>query len=253
MSDGTIVGDGPVLRPTSRVTAVLLGCGVVAGPTYVMVSLAQAQALARDGFDLARHPWSVLTNGDLGWIQVLNLMLTGVLTLAFAVGVRRSLRSGRGATWAARLLVVYGVGLVAGGVFVADPVPGFPPGTTADTVQVSWHGMLHFVAGGVGFVGLIAACLLFGAKFAEERRSGWAWFSRATGVLFAAGFVGIGAGAGSAVTNVAFGVAVVLAWTWCTALAIRLRIEVAGVGRVDSRDPRSRRRQEPGRPDRAKT
>ena len=57
-------------------TAVLLAAGVVAGPLYVVVSL--AQALTRPGFDLSRHPWSALANGDLGWIQMVNLILTGI-------------------------------------------------------------------------------------------------------------------------------------------------------------------------------
>jgi hypothetical protein len=217
MSDGTIVADGPAAP--AGVTAALVGCGVIAGPTYVVVSL--AQALTRDGFDLTRHPWSVLENGHLGWIQSLNLVLTGLLSVGFAIGVRRALRSGRGTMWTPRLLGLYGLGLVAGGVFIADPMPGFPPGT-GDAVGVSWHGMLHFVAGGVGFVGLIAACLILGARFAAEGSPGWAWFSRITGVLFAAGFIAVGAGAGSAWSNVAFSVAVVLAWAWFTALAARL-------------------------------
>ncbi|WP_020573901.1 DUF998 domain-containing protein [Actinopolymorpha alba] len=220
MPKRTIVADLPATTERTRMTAGLLRCGAIAGPTYVAVSL--AQALTRDGFNLARHPWSVLANGDLGWIQISNLVLAGVLTVTFAIGVRRVLRSGRGTTWAPRLLGLYGLGLVAGGVFVADPMPGFPQGTTADEAQVSWHGMLHFVAGGIGFAGLIAACLVLGARFAAEDSPGWAWFSRVTGVLFAVGFIGVGAGAGSAATNVAFGITVVLAWAWLTALAARL-------------------------------
>ena len=39
--------------PTARVTRSLAGYGVVAGPVYVGVSL--AQALTREGFDLTRH------------------------------------------------------------------------------------------------------------------------------------------------------------------------------------------------------
>ena len=43
------------LRPADeRTTRSLLGYGIIAGPVFVVVSL--AQALTRDGFDLARHP-----------------------------------------------------------------------------------------------------------------------------------------------------------------------------------------------------
>jgi len=54
-------------RPGARVTKSLLGYGVLAGPFYVIVVL--AQALTRPGFDLARHDASLLSNGPLGWIQ----------------------------------------------------------------------------------------------------------------------------------------------------------------------------------------
>ncbi len=91
----------------SRITKSLLGYGVIAGPVFVVVSL--AQALTRPGFDPARHAWSLLSNGDLGWIQVTNFVAAGLMTAALAVGLRRA---GAG-TWAPRLIGVYGLSLVA--------------------------------------------------------------------------------------------------------------------------------------------
>jgi hypothetical protein len=204
----------------SRGTRALLACGVVAGPLYVLVSA--TEALTRDGFDLVRHPWSLLANGDLGWVHVANLLVAGLLTVAFAAGLRRVLRPGRGGTWVPRLVGVYGLSLVAAGVFRADPAMGFPPGTPEGAAEVTWHGVLHFALGGVGFVCLVVACLLVAGRFAAEGRQGWARFSRATGVLFLAGFVAVAAGAGAAWSNVAFTAAVVLAWSWVSALAAHL-------------------------------
>jgi hypothetical protein len=204
----------------SRGTRALLACGIVAGPLYVLVSA--TEALTRDGFDLVRHPWSLLANGDLGWVHVANLLVAGLLTVAFAAGLRRVLRPGRGGTWVPRLVGVYGLSLVAAGVFRADPAMGFPPGTPEGAAEVTWHGVLHFALGGVGFVCLVVACLLVAGRFAAEGRQGWARFSRATGVLFLAGFVAVAAGAGAAWSNVAFTAAVVLAWSWVSALAAHL-------------------------------
>jgi hypothetical protein len=48
---------------TSAIKALLTG-GVVAGPLFIMVGL--LQAFTREGFDLRRHPLSLLSNGDLG-------------------------------------------------------------------------------------------------------------------------------------------------------------------------------------------
>jgi hypothetical protein len=94
-------------------TQALLICGVVAGPLYVVVAL--LQVLFRDGFDLSRHPLSLLSLGDWGWIQITNFVVGGLLAIGFAIGLRRVLCPGRGATWAPLLVGGYGVGLIAGG------------------------------------------------------------------------------------------------------------------------------------------
>src|SRR3712207_7912275 len=61
--------------------------------SYVLVSL--AQALTRDGFHLHTHAWSLLANGRFGWAQIANLALTGLMTMAAAVGLRRDRKSTR--------------------------------------------------------------------------------------------------------------------------------------------------------------
>ena len=80
---------------TTDVTRMLLGAGVIAGPLFVCT--AAVQVLTRDGFDLRRHPLSMLALGEHGWIQVINFILAGVLSLIFAVGVARGCRTGRAA------------------------------------------------------------------------------------------------------------------------------------------------------------
>src|SRR6185503_2729774 len=108
--------------PQVHLTRSLLGYGVIVGPIYMVVSV--AQALTRQGFDLGRHQWSLLENGDLGWIQIANFLLSGAMLVAFAVGLRRRLAPGIGSRWAPRLTAVFGVCLMAAGVFTADPALG---------------------------------------------------------------------------------------------------------------------------------
>lgn len=74
-------------RTKERTTRLLLGGGVVAGPLFVVV--AAAQVIMREGFDLRRHPLSLLSLGELGWIQIINFIASGLLSVAFAVGMRR--------------------------------------------------------------------------------------------------------------------------------------------------------------------
>src|SRR5262245_60335475 len=205
---------------TTKLTRALLACGMAAGPLYTIVGL--IQMFIRPGFDIRRHALSLLSNGDLGWIQIANFEVTGLLVIAGAIGMRRVLRGSRGGTWGPLLLGLYGLGLLGAGVFSADPALGFPPGTPEDATALSWHGTLHFVAGGIGFLGLIAACFVFARRFAALKQPGWAAYSIATGVIFFAAFFGIASGSQGPV-SVAFAVAVVLAWVWISLIMAGLR------------------------------
>jgi len=204
---------------TDTLTPQLLRAGVAAAPLYILVGL--VQVLTREGFDVRRHALSLLSNGDLGWIQIASFILSGLLVLAGAVGARRVL-AGRGSTWGPLLLAVYGVGLIGSGIFVADPGLGFPPGTSAPEGGISRSGLLHFVFGAVAFYALIAACFVFARRFAGLGRRGWAVYSIATGVGFFITFAGIASGSTSPVAMLAFYFAVAWIWVWHSAVSVTL-------------------------------
>jgi hypothetical membrane protein len=107
----------------------LLRGGVIAGPLYLVVGL--LQALTRPGFDLTRQDLSLLANGPLGWIQSAHFIVTGLLVVAGALGIRRTLQRRPGGTALPLLLGLYGLGLIGAGLFRADPAFGFPPGTSS--------------------------------------------------------------------------------------------------------------------------
>lgn len=207
-----------------RITKSLLGYGVIAGPIYVLA--VAGQMATRDGFDPTRHAASQLANGDLGWIQIATFLVTGAMTIAAAVGVRRALGAGSLSAWASGLLAAYGAGLVVAGIFRADPSDGFPPGTPPGMGELSWHGLVHFAVAGLGFACLVAACFVLGASFARSDESSWAWFSRVTGLVFAASFLALSSGSGGATTILVFTAAVVLVWAWLTATSIKLYASV---------------------------
>ena len=203
-----------------RITKSLLGYGVIAGPVYIVA--VAAQEAARDGFDPTRHAASQLANGHLGWIQIATFLITGAMTIAGAVGIRRALGPERSSFWAAGLIGAFGVGLVAAGIFRADPSDGFPPGTPAGMAEPSWHGLVHLAVASAGFICLVAACFVVASRFIRNGEAGWAWFSRITGVLFACTFVFMASGTGGAVAILLFTAAVVLGWAWLTAVSVKL-------------------------------
>ena len=202
-----------------RFTRSLLGYGVLAGPVYVVAAL--VQGLTRPGFDLLHDDVSLLSNGSLGWIQIANFILTGVFVIAAAAGMARALK-GR-STWGPRLLAVFGAGLIAAGVFVADPMNGFPVGTPAGhPLSVSWHGLLHIVAAGIGFLCLVAACIVLARMFGRERRRMWMAYSLVTGIVFLLAFAGVASGSTSAAVVLGFWVGVLIAFSWIAAVSIDL-------------------------------
>jgi hypothetical protein len=220
-SPGGRWGLGCTRTQEDQVSRSLLGFGVVAGPCYVLVSL--AQALVRDGFDLTRHDWSLLANGAGGWVQIANLVITGLMVVAAAAGYHRALRGGPGQRWVPRLLATYGAGLVGAGIFRADPMAGFPAGTPeGPPVTITVHGTLHVVCGGVGFLALIVATFVLAKRFRRGGRRGRAVFSIVTGVAFLAGFVGIASGSGTPTVVLGFVAAVLLAFGWLSSTSAHL-------------------------------
>jgi hypothetical membrane protein len=180
-----------------RVTKSLLGYGIVAGPFYVGLSL--AQALAHPGFDLTRHAWSLLGAGPWGWVQQLNLILTGAMVIAFAVGLARSTAT----RWAPRLVGVFGLGMIVAGVCVADPMDGYPVGVPTPATP-SWHSVGHMVAGSVGFLAMVVGTQLLARTFARQGRTGLSWWSRITGVFFLLAIIAIGSGSAQPVLVLGF-------------------------------------------------
>ena len=161
------------LPNTSAVsTRVLLFAGAVAGPLFAL--LAAGQVLLRDGFDLRRHPLSLLATGGPGFVQIINFLLAGLGVVCLAIAVRRTVTDGVGRRWLARLIAVFGLGLIASGVFVMDPENGFPIGTTEEPAsEMSWHGIAHIVAATVAFTGLAVACIVLTVRMvAAPRRLG---------------------------------------------------------------------------------
>jgi hypothetical protein len=195
----------------------LLACGALAGPLFIAVVV--VQALTRDGYNLGEHPLSLLTLGDLGWIQSANFVAAGVLVAAFAVGLRRALR-GRGARSTPLLIGFFGLGLVVAGVFTPDPSLGFPPGAPEGTPdELSARAMLHGVGFAVAIGGLTFACLVFARRELAGGDRRWAAYS----VVSAAAALVLAMWPGEDGASIRYFVATIVAFTWTTAVALRLR------------------------------
>jgi hypothetical protein len=169
-----------------------LAAGVLAGLVFVAAFL--IEGATRPAYEPLRHPVSSLAFGDLGWTQRANFIVTGLLTVAFASGLRDALRPMGGSRWAVILVAAIGVGFIGAGIFMPDPLNGYPPGTPKLPVARSTSGVLHDLFSTGFFGGLPAACFVLARRFVACGDKAWAAYSIGTGLAFVIAFVLTSAG-----------------------------------------------------------
>jgi hypothetical membrane protein len=195
----------------------LLYAGVIGPIVFVVTFL--VEGATRPGY----NPWqmyvSQLATGPGGWVQVVNFMFFGLLTLGFATGLRLAMAGSRGSIGAPALLFLFAGAMLVAGTFSTDPGLGYPPG--AAEVH-TLHGTIHGFAGLAVFTLLPAAAFVMAWHFASAQRSGrWAAYSIAVGVALIVLFFG-GFAVGQvpdAPTGLYQRLAIVTGWTWIAMIA----------------------------------
>jgi hypothetical membrane protein len=168
------------LRESTRRRLLLIGAWAgIAGPILFTIGFL-AQDLARDGYNPVAQPVSALAAGPHGWIQGLNFVVFGVLTLLFAVGMHLGIRTTRAGVIGPALLFVSGLGLLWAAVF---PLRADATGTVYDPGGHVIGGMMFFP------VTALALLLLAGRIRQDPRWRSIALFTLVSGLLGVAGVV----------------------------------------------------------------
>ena len=142
------------------------------------------------------------------------------MVIAAAVGIRRAI--GPTSRAASVFLGIFGAGMIAGAVFRADPMDGFPVGTpNGPPTSISTMGLLHFAAGGLGFVSLAVSCFFAARAMSRRGERSLSRLSLLSGLVILLGFFG-----GMAIPNsspvLGIWIAVVVGWAWLAVLSRRL-------------------------------
>ena len=170
-------------------------CGAIAGPLFA--GAFTAIGATRAGYDWERLPVSSLAIGRQGWLQRVNFVVAGVLYSCAGAGLGRSANRRAGPHAVPALVAGVGVGLIGSGMFVTDPVGGFPPrtpggasledassGTTAPTLA----GRLHNLFAIPVFTGIPVAAMASAATAVRSRDYSWAGYSAASGLAMVGSF-----------------------------------------------------------------
>jgi hypothetical protein len=203
-----------------------LACGAITGPLFFAVAI--IQVIIRPGYNIRQNAISQLSLGDLGWIQITSFIVTGLLAVACAIGVRRMLKGQKGGTWGALLIGTFGLGLIVAGIFPPDPAFGFPPGAPAGpAMPMSGHATLHAVGFFISILSMIIDSFVFVRRFRAMRQRGWAIYCAASGV--AVPILVALTGAMMSWAGVIVALAGAVAFGWVSVLALRLMAELAEI------------------------
>ncbi|MGV3731511.1 MAG: DUF998 domain-containing protein [Sphingopyxis sp.] len=194
----------------------LLRAGIAAGCLFFVVTI--VEIFARPGFDIVRHAISMLSLGPRGWVMKATFIVSGLLVIACALGLRRASEQIVGPV----LVALYGVGLILAGLFDAPPGLGFPPGTAADLQPVmTMEPIVHAIGFMLGFGSLIFACFAFAFAYWRNGDRRAAVLSALAGVVMPV-LIQLGM-AKTVATGVAFYLAAIVAWIWIGWSALRHR------------------------------
>jgi len=152
------------MTPSDITTKALLVGGALADPLFTTVWIVAGALTAN--YDPLRHHISLLSIGELGWMQVASFIISGLLVLGFALGLRRALRPS-GSVWGPLLVGLVGIGLIGAGIFVVDPHTGYPPNTPLIPTERTTNGILHDLFGGLVLLGLPITCFVFTRLFVK--------------------------------------------------------------------------------------
>ena len=207
-------------------TRLLLACGVAGSVLFVGSFL--IQGATREGYDPSREYVSSLSIGHGGWVMIVTFLVTGILMAGFAVGLSRSMWSGRGSTWIPRLMGVFAGAVFFAGVFTVDPSGTYPP-HTPERANPSGHAAGHGLSANLLFLSMIVAAIIYTIRFREQKRTGWAIYT-AVSALVVVSTIG---GRGDADTLGIFQrIGLITLFGWIAAIAagtlIRMRRDAAG-------------------------
>ena len=151
----------------------------IVGPLLFTATFLAQEAFRRDEYHPLAEPVSALEAGPNGWIQQLNFVVFGVLTIAFAIGLHRGIRPTRSGIVGPALLLVSGIGLLYGAIFPLRE----------DAAGVTYDPGLHFIGGFMFFLTSALGLIVVSRRLARDSRwRGIAMYTLIAGIAALVGF-----------------------------------------------------------------
>lgn len=156
----------------------------IAGPVLFTVGFLAQEQLRRSEYDPIGEVVSALEAGPNGWIQQVNFVVLGVLTMFFAIGLHRGLAPSRAGIVGPVALFISGASSALAAIF---PLREDAAGATYDPGGHQVAGMIFFASSSIALIALSHRCAV------DPRWRTIARWVLAAGVLAALSFPLMGA------------------------------------------------------------
>ncbi len=154
----------------------------IIGPV-LFVAVFTIEGLFRSGYEPIKMYVSALSLGSRGWIQMVNFVVFGILFLVFARGIAAEFQAGKASRGGPILFAVMAVLFIVSGPFAMDPT-----GTPLN--QITVHGTIHGLAGGIIFILMPISCFVFLRRFrADPNWRSLQWWTLILGIIIAAAVI----------------------------------------------------------------
>jgi hypothetical protein len=144
---------------TRRKKLITSWAGIIA--PILFVGLFTTEGAFRSGYNPQIMYISALSLGARGWIQIANFIVFGVLLLVFTIRISDEFQTGKASKSGLALLRILGILFIISGPFVMDPM-----GTLNTNMTI--HGAIHGIAGGIVFLLMPIICILYLRRFLDD-------------------------------------------------------------------------------------
>jgi hypothetical membrane protein len=151
--------------------------GIIAPIFYA--SLAITMGLIKTGYSHRTMMMSILggVGGLRGFVFNIGVTLTGLLLIAFAIGLHRGISEGRGSKVGPLLIVLAGAGMMGAGIFHCDS-------GCANVLSRTFTGIMHTVSAFIAGLCLAISPFVVFPRIRRDRLWGnLKWYTLATGIL----------------------------------------------------------------------
>ena len=173
---------GTAARDRRQLLGLSAWAGII-GPILFTAAFLVQEEFRTNEYNPLAEPVSALEAGPNGWIQQLNFVVFGLLTIAFAAGLHLGLRPTRAGIAGPALFAVSGIGLLLAAAF---PLREDAAGVTYDPGAHIIAGIMFFMTSAVGLI------VLSRRIAGDPRWANIAGYTLAAGITALAGFLAVG-------------------------------------------------------------